>query len=69
VGSLTIGDGHDHRFDTDAIHVLEKASGTKDLVIGVRGHDNQPTGSPPVQWQERGKFPRPEPRCLVCSRV
>jgi hypothetical protein len=69
VGSLTIGNGHHHRFDTDATHVLEQASGPEDLVIGVRGHDNEPTGSPLVQWTERGKFSRPEPGCLVCSRM
>ena len=69
VGSLTIGNGHHHRFDTDADHVLEQASGPEDLVIGVRGHDNEPTGSPLVQWTERGELPRSEPSSLVCPRV
>ena len=69
MGSLTIGDGHHLRFDTEAIHALEQASGPEDLVIGVRGHDDQPTRSSQAQWTERSELPRSEPDPLVRSWV
>jgi hypothetical protein len=69
VRSLTIGDGQHNRFDTDPIHVLKQASGPEDLVIGVRGHDNQPSRLPQAQWRECGKLPRSEPGSLACPRV
>jgi hypothetical protein len=69
VGSLTVGDRHHHRLDTNTIHVLEQTTGPEDLVIGVRSHDNQPAGSPQVQRTEHGELSRFEPGSLICSRV
>jgi hypothetical protein len=69
VGSLTVGDRHHHHLDTNTIHVLKQTTGPEDLVIGVRSHDNQPAGSPQVQWTEHGELSRFEPGSLVCPKV
>jgi hypothetical protein len=69
VGRLAIGDCDHNRLDTDTIHALEQAAGTEDLVVGMRRHDNQPTGTRQAQRWENRKLPRPEPGSLVSPRV
>ena len=56
VGRLAIGDRDHDRFDTDTIHALEQAACTEDLVIGMRRHDNEPTGTRRAQWWEPRKL-------------
>jgi hypothetical protein len=69
MGRLAIGDCDHNRLDTDTIHVLEQATCTEDLVVGMRRHDNQPTGTRQAQrWEDR-KLLRPEPGSLVSPKV
>ena len=43
---LAVGDGNQNELDTYAPHVLEQASGSENLVIGMWGHNHKSTRLP-----------------------
>ena len=69
VGRLTIGDGHNHHFEGDALHVLKESSGPENLVIGMRRHHDETTNSRQPERLQLLQLSHSEPDTLGCSGV
>ncbi len=69
VGRLTIGDGDNHHFEAEVLHVLKESSGPENLVIGMRRHHDETTHSRQPERLQTLKPSRSEPDTLGCSGV